>query len=174
MRPAFRALFILGGYFLAYFVAIQAVALRVSRTSVQDAQASAGMHAFGDMMLFIAVFGVTALVPTVAVLLWLRRSKRFWTVLSAIVLPIAITAPLAAVLFALGRHVQPSLLATLAAFSVLRILIAPICALVFLVCSLIAPEHRARLVLLAATAMEVVACVCGGFFWVAPFLFHKP
>ena len=94
-----------------------------SATSGPDAQASSGMYAFGDSYLFIAVFGLLALLPTGPTLFFLRPYRRVWSVLSAAGLCVAITGVAAAALFALGRDaVAPSALAAWADFSVLRIL----------------------------------------------------
>jgi hypothetical protein len=48
------------------------------------------MYAFGDSYLFIAVFGVLALVPTGALLYYLRPYRRFWVVLAGFGLVLAI------------------------------------------------------------------------------------
>jgi hypothetical protein len=55
---------IIGGYVLACFAAIGIVYVYQLFTQNTSAQASAGMYAFGDLLLFIAVFGVLALFPT--------------------------------------------------------------------------------------------------------------
>jgi hypothetical protein len=93
-----------GGYVAAVLAGLAAVAIRVASTSGSDAQASSGMYAFGDLLLFVAVFGVSALVPTAAALFFLRPYRRFWTALSALGLTVALTGVAAAILFAVGRH----------------------------------------------------------------------
>jgi hypothetical protein len=92
------------GYVGAFLIASAAVAIRVANTSGADAQASSGMYAFGDSYLFIAVFGLLALVPTGAALHFLRPYRRLWVVLSALGLSVALTGAAAASLFVLGRH----------------------------------------------------------------------
>ena len=158
----------------AFLLASAVVAIRVASTSGPDAQAESGMYAAGDAMLFVAVFGVAALVPTGAALFFLRSYRRFWTVLSAIGLGIGITGLAAVVLFALGRHVPPpSPLATWAGLSVLRILVAPLHALTWLVCTVFAPYRVPRLAFLAAATMEVAVSAYGGFTWFVPLLFPR-
>jgi hypothetical protein len=130
-----------GGYIAAFLVAAAAVAIRVASTSGPDAQASSGMYAFGDAVLFAAVFGVCALVPTGAALFFLRPYRRFWTVLAALGLAVAVTGIAAVILYVVGRHATASPLATWAGLSVLRILGAPLLALGFLVCTIFSP-HR--------------------------------
>jgi len=108
MKPFPRVAVLAGGYIVAFLMASAAVAIRVANTSGPDAQASSGMYAFGDALLFVAVFGVSALVPTAAALFFLRPYRHFWTVLSALGLAVAVTGVMAAILFAVGRHARPS------------------------------------------------------------------
>ena len=77
----------------------------------------------------------------------------------------------AVILFAVGRHAAPSPLATWAAFAVLRILVAPVLALTFLVCAIFSPHRSPRLALIAATVMEVAVTACGGAVWFVPLFF---
>ena len=121
-----------------------------------------------------AVFGVCALVPTCAALFFLRPYRRFWTVLSALGLAVAVTGVTAAILFAVGRHATVLPLATWAGFSVLRILIAPLLALTFLVCTIFSPYRSPRVTLLAATVMEGAVSTYGGAVWFVPLFFHGP
>ncbi len=107
MKPIFKIALVAGGYVAAFLMASAVVAIRVANTSGPDAQASSGMYAFGDAVLFVAVFGVAALVPTGAALFFLRPYRRVWTALSASGLAVAVTGIAAAVLFALGRSATP-------------------------------------------------------------------
>ena len=163
-----------GGYIVAFLVAAAAVAIRVANTSGPEAQAAGGMYAFGDVLLFVAMFGVAALVPTGAALFFLRPYRPFWTVLSALGLAVAVTGVTAAILFAVGRDATPSALATWAGFSVLRILVAPLLALTFLVCTIFSPHRTARLACLAATVMEAAVSAYGGFVWFVPLFLQRP
>ncbi len=171
MRPLLKVALVAGGYAAAFLIASAVVAIRVASTSGPDAQASSGMYAFGDAVLFVAVFGVAALVPTAAALFFLRPYRPFWTGLSALGVVVAVTGIAAVILFAVGRHAAPSPLATWAAFAVLRILVAPVLALTFLVCAIFSPHRSPRLALLAATVMEVAVTACGGAVWFVPLFF---
>jgi hypothetical protein len=55
---------VLGGYVAACFFAGGFVYVYQLFTQDASAQASAGMYAFGDLFLFVGVFGVLALIPT--------------------------------------------------------------------------------------------------------------
>jgi hypothetical protein len=91
MKPSLKVAVVAGGYIAALLVAFAAVALDIATTSGPDAQASSGMYAFGDALLFVAVFAACALVPTGAALFFLRPYRHFWTVLSALGLAVAVT-----------------------------------------------------------------------------------
>lgn len=68
MKPFLKSGVVAVGYIAAFLIASAAVGVRLANTSGPDAQASSGMYAFGDALLFVAVFGVAALVPTGAAL----------------------------------------------------------------------------------------------------------
>jgi hypothetical protein len=161
------------GYLLAFLIACAVVAVRIASTSGPDAQASSGMYAFVDALLFTAVFGVCSLVPTGAALFFLRPYRRFWTMLAVLVLAVAITGVTAAVLFAAGRHATASPLATLAMLSVLRILVAPLFAITFLVFGVFSPYRSPRFACLAGSALEIAVSAYGGSVLVAPLLFER-
>jgi len=173
MNASLKVGVVVGGYVAAFLVASAAVGIRLANTSGPDAQASSGMYAFGDAVLFVAVFGVGALVPTGAALFFLRPYRPFWTVLSAFGLGIAVTGLAAVAAFAIGRHAAPSPMATWAAFSVLRILIAPLFALTFLVCAVFSPYRFPRLALLTGTVMEAAVSAYGGLIWFVPLFFSR-
>ena len=175
MKSALKVTLVAGGYVAAFLAASAAVAIRMAATSGPDAQAASGMYAFGDSVVFVAVFGVLALVPTGGALYFLRPYQRFWMVLSLSCLAVAVTGLSAAILFAFGRHATPpSPLAMLAGLSVLRILVAPLLALTFLVCALFTPHRSPRLTLLAATAMETAVTACAGAVWFIQVFLHRP
>ena len=167
MKPVAKVALVAGGYIAAFLIAYAAVAIRIASTSGPEAQASSGMYAFGDAFLFITVFSVSALGPTGTALFFLRPHRRFWTVLSALALAVAATGMAAAVLFGIGRQATASPLATWAQASVLRILVAPLLALTFLVCALLSPYRPQRLALLAATATEAAVSAYAGLTWLA-------
>jgi hypothetical protein len=77
MKPVLKVAIVAGGYLLAFLMACAAVALHAALLSEPGAQASAGMSAFGDLILFVAVFGAIALLPTgAAVFFLLSKNKK--------------------------------------------------------------------------------------------------
>ncbi len=113
------------GYVVAFLIAGTVVAVRVANTSGPEALASSGMYAFGDTVVFAAVFSVGSLLPTCAALLFLRPYRRFWLVLSSVALAVAASGVAGALLFAVGRHETATSLAMWASASVLRMLFSP-------------------------------------------------
>src|SRR5438067_153767 len=98
MKTRIRIGLILAGYVAAVLIAFGALAIRLASTR-GSAQASGGMYAFGDSLLFLAVFGVAALAPTTGALYFLRSHRLFWTVLAVLALVIAVTGLAAIVLY---------------------------------------------------------------------------
>ena len=75
MKPVFKLAIVAGGYLLAFLIAVAVVALHLALTQESGNQASGGMSAFGDLVLFVASFGAAALVPTGAAgwFLWSKK-----------------------------------------------------------------------------------------------------
>lgn len=174
MKSSLKVTLVAGGYVAAFLAASAVVAIRMAATR-GDPQAAGGMFAFGDSIVFVAVFGVLALLPTGAALYFFRPYRRFWMVLSLLCLAVAVTGLTAAILFAAGRHAMPpSPLVMWAGLSLLRILVAPLLALGFLVCALLTPYRSPRLAFLAATAIEAALTACAGAVWFVVVFLHRP
>jgi hypothetical protein len=77
MKALVKSGVVVAGYVAAVLAASAAVAVRIANTSGPDAQASAGMYALGDSLLFVAVFSAVALVPT-GLALWFLRPYRWF------------------------------------------------------------------------------------------------
>jgi len=165
LRPIFKVGVVVLGYVAAIGIAWMATAIHQVSTRA-DAQGADGMYAAGDMFLFLAVFGVVAIVPTVFALYWLRSNRRFWAGLAALGVMVAATGIAAGFLFALGRHaVAPAPLALWASFSVLRILAAPIFTLGLLVSGFLSPYRLPRISLFAAAGIEGAVSAYGMLTW---------
>jgi len=145
------------GYLGAILAALGIVALYVASTSGPDRQASSGMYAFGDSLLFLGVFGLAAVPATAAGLFFLRPCLPFWRALAVAAVAIAATglAALGVCVAARAADAGPAL-HSWSAVAVLRILVAPVVALAFLVSGAFAPRPAARIALGAATVSEAV------------------
>jgi hypothetical protein len=168
MKQFIKPGIVLVGYIIAFVLASQAVAIRIANTSGPDADASAGMYAFGDGILFLAVFGTVALLPTGLALVFLRPYHVFWTALSIMALALAVTGLSAVSVYVAAYHgLLPGFARqSWAALAVLRMLASPLLATCFLLAGIIAPARSSRWALLVATAMESIAgiyAVCQWF-----------
>jgi hypothetical protein len=73
MNPWAKLSLVLGGYIVACLVAYGAVYINDLLMDPAVLQGSGGMSAFGDLILFVGVFGVFALLPTGLGLFFLVR-----------------------------------------------------------------------------------------------------
>ena len=167
MRVAARVGVVAAGYVAAVAVAWVGVTLYIAATSSIDRQTYSGMTAFGDSMVFLAVFGVVSLAPTSTALFFLRPYPRFWSVLSRTAVLVAITALAALLDYVLARWSGVGFLAGVwSAVAMLRILIAPLFALAWLAAAVVAPGRGARLALVTATAIECAVFATIVLVWV--------
>ncbi len=157
MRRSVKVGAILTGYVGAFLVAFAVVSIYVALTDSPDRQASSGMYAFGDSLLFLAVFGVAAVIPTGAALYFLRPYRTFWVTLSVLTLAIAATGLAAALDYAIPPSTSGPSVSVWSALAPLRLLVAPLFALAFLLSTLFAPRRSVRIPLFAATVIETAA-----------------
>jgi hypothetical protein len=162
------------GYLASFVIAAAVVAVRVALTSGPDAQASSGMHAFGDAFLFLNVFGMCALVPTGLALYFLRPYCAFWGALGRLGIVVALTGVAAVAVYAFGRTGSPAFLTPWATFSPLRMLVAPLFAAGFLVCALVSPRGFPRVALLSAAVMEIAVSAYIAIVWFVPLVLRWP
>ena len=173
MRPVARVGLVLGGYVLAFVVASALVSVYVAATSGPDRQASGGMYGFGDGLLFLAVFGIAAVPASAAALLFLKPYRVFWRALSVAALGIAASSLAALIGYVAARTADaPSLLHTRSGLAALRILVAPLFALGFLLSGLLAPNRSSRFALLVATVVEAATFAYVALIWFHPFGAH--
>jgi len=166
MRPAAKAGIVVAGYIAAVAVALVVMRVYIAATSGQDRQTFGGMYAFGDSLLFLGVACVGAVPAAGAALFFLRSHRGFWKILAIGGLATAATGILAAALFFATRSATGSgVLQSWAMLTPLRILAAPMLALVFLLAGLFAPTRAARACLASAAAIEVVAFVSVAYTW---------
>ena len=150
-----RAGWLLTGYLLALLLAVTAVATTRMLAGNPGDAASSGMAAFGDALIFLAVFAIGSIPPTGAALFLLRSRRAFWPVLAAL----ALTFALAGIVAFIAWFVNPRSVA--AGLGFMRILLAPLAALLCLLGGLFAPRRGAKITLFAAAAVE--ALMFGGW-----------
>jgi hypothetical protein len=152
-----------GGYVAALLLAIGVVSLYIDRTDGPDRDLYSGMYAFGDALLFLMVFGVASIVPTLLMIWFLAQSRKFWVGLSFLALGAA-AATLAAVAVVVANPPNEALtgIYAFAILSVPLIFASPFLFVSFSVCAWFSPEGSIRSCLLGAAAIEF-ACSAYGF-----------
>lgn len=162
---------VIGGYVIAIMVAMSVLAAHVSVTSVPDRDASSGMHAFGDALLFIFVFGAASVAPTGLALYFLRAARLFWWFVCLVAFAVAMTGLRSVMSVAdFQSHASESLWSALA---VPRIFVAPLLAALFAVSGMFAPCRMHRWGLFAASGIECAISVFGFVHWLLPIIFTK-
>jgi hypothetical protein len=166
MKTSSRVLLVVAGYLLAGVIAWAVVAVYAAVTIGPDRQAYGAMFAFGDSVLLLGVFAVASLPATGAALFFLRPYPTFWRVFAVGAVAIALTGlvVLADALMSRGSTAG-AVLGRWAVLSPIRTLVAPVLAMIFLLCGLLAPTRRTRLTLLATAAVELVLFASVAFIW---------
>jgi hypothetical protein len=147
MNRLLKLALVLVGYIAALLLTCAFFYVRGLLTRNDTSQASAGMQAFADLILFVGMFGFLSLVPTALALYFLRSWEKFWTVFSFACLAFAATGPVAAALIQRNW-------AIIGFLGLPRVLGAPLLCLAFLISAVIAPPRCSRWPLLAAAALE--------------------
>jgi len=169
MNPAYpRVGTVFLGYVAAVVLGVIAVSARIALTVGPESQASSGMYAFGDAILFLLVFGSISLLPTGLGLMYLRAWHPFWPVLAIGCAAMASTALAALVLLIATRTLDTSTtLGMLGSASVLRVFPAPFLALSYLLAAAFSPHRASRWALVGSSIAEIALCVAAGLTWFA-------
>jgi hypothetical protein len=168
MKSSSKVTLAVAGYGVALVIAAVVVSISVAATNGPDRQASSGMFAFGDSILFLGVFAFAAIPAIGAALYFLRPSPTVWRIISVGALAVATTGVAALATYLVRSNVTlGSNIAKWSELSPLRILLAPLLAIAFILSALFAPTRTARTALLFAGVIEMVV-----FIWVALTWFH--
>lgn len=165
MSRTAKVLLVVAGYAIALLVALGVTHAHQVATSGPAWQGYSGMLAFGDSILFLGVFGVTAVPATGAALYFLRPVRMFWQIAAIMALAIAATALAAFVGYLLFRGTLATDINFLVALSPIRVLLAPLFGTAFLLGLVFAPSRPVRLAFLAATVIEPVVFVTIALIW---------
>jgi hypothetical protein len=169
MTRTAKILLIFAGYAIALLVALGVTHAHQVATSGPAWQGYSGMLAFGDSVLFLGVFGLTAVPATGAALYFLRPVRVFWRVASIVALTIAATGIAAFLGYLMFGSTEPaSGIGLWVSLTPLRILLAPLFGAAFFLGLLFAPSRSARLAFLAATVIEAVIFIWVVFMWWLP------
>lgn len=165
VRPGRRGWLVAAGYVLALVGAGAFVAWRQGLIDPRDAAASSGMHAFGEVVSFLAVASVLSLVPTFLLLRILRESERGSAAVSKLLLLWAATAPVAVLATAAassgpaGQPMSSPFLALASAFGILRLFVSPVALVAILLAAGAFAQPRPRRRLRRAAGLEAAGLV---------------
>jgi len=173
MKKPVKIGIVIVGYILACVAAYVATYINELATRSTDAQASQGMFAFGQSILFLLVFGGLALIPTVLTFYFLRSSEKFWNGFAVLCLVFSIIGLIIVIANALMNanvlHIAESSATVISLFGVLGAFGAPILIIGFLVLAVIAPSRRPRVLLFASAGLEIL----GGSYVLVSFLLFQ-
>ena len=157
------------GYGAALLVALGVVWAYIEFTAGPQREESGGMYAFGDFLLFVAVFGMVSTIPTIVTLILLRQSRPFWIFMSVAALAVASTS--IAEVVAMLAVPQSTNLFVMLAFP--RLFMSPFFAAAFGMAAWAAPDRQFRWCLLAAMAMECAGAAYCFFHWFVPLFLSR-
>lgn len=170
MRARAKLGWVLCGYVLAVVVAWLAVGANIALTKRADSQASSGMYAFGDALLFLAVFCAASVPATGGALYCMRPYAPFWRALSVAALASSVTGIAAFCVYFAGSILGAgSPLQSWSAGATLRILAAPLIALALALSALFAPLRPTRILLWSVAVFEAAAFAAVVVTWLVPF-----
>jgi len=173
MRAPAKVGLVAAGYVGAFLVASAVVAIYIAAKAGPARQTYGAMYDFGDSILFLAVLAVAAVPATGAALFFLRPHRSFWLAICVAAPAVAVTALVAMIQYVAGQGAAGAAAHTAwSALAVLRILASPLFAGAFFLSGLLAPGRAFRLVLFAATLIEMVVCSWVTLTWFHPFQAH--
>lgn len=156
MKGSTKLVLIAAGYAGALIAAFAAVHVRQILTQGPEAQASSGMYAFGDVLLFIGVFAGLSMGPTAAALYFLRPFGKFWTAASITALVLSGSSWVMVIMNALNciPLINKSLRTPFEVLGLMSVGASPFPAAAFFICALPAPERLNQRLLLTAAGIE--------------------
>jgi hypothetical protein len=122
------------------------------------------MTALGDSLTALAIFAVLSAPVSALALYWARPYPWFWQGALGFAIPIVATSLIAALAFLPAFRASAH---TWVMAAPLRILLAPIVGLLFLLIAIFCPRPAYRLAFLAATAIEAVVFIGVVIYWMA-------
>jgi hypothetical protein len=150
--PLGKVGWVLTGYVLAVLIAAAVLTCEYAAYYVLGVHISnGGMQAFGDFLLFVAVFTVASIPASLLALRFLAACTAFWSAFAGVALAIGFAGLAASVEVIVGQR------SMLADYAFLLVLSSPFCALLFGVLGFFAPIRSCRQTLFAASATEVIA-----------------
>lgn len=140
-------------------VAMAAVWLRAYLFPLPPAEASGGMAAFGDFLLFVGVFSLAAIVPTALLFRMLQSSPAFWIVWSSVAALLTATGLVAGVAYVTPSLIRAQQFQMIHTIAPLRVLGAVPLAIGFILSAVLAPQRGTKKIFLGCAGVEFVTTV---------------
>jgi len=162
-----KLVLVVAGFVVAALVTVMAVGL-YSQLYPQRMADPSGMAAFGDALLLVFLFAISAALPTLLTLAFLTRTAGFWAVWSVLSLSAA-----ALVLAAAANMILPRWLPAwqgvplLGTRAVPAVLAAPLLLALFAASAWLAPGRRARRAAQLSAVLAGLAMLIGFSHWLA-------
>jgi len=144
------------GFAASIVVAASVVWLRALVFPLPQVEASGGMAAFGDFLLFGGVFSLFAIIPTIRLLRTLEGCPSFWKTWSSIAMLITATGLIAGIAYLAPSNTHSQQLQMINVLSPLRLLGAVPLAIGFILSALHTPQSTTKKIFLGCAGMEVV------------------
>lgn len=154
------------GFMTAFCVAAAVVWLRNRLFTLAPADASSGMAAFGDLVLFGGVLILGSAVPAVWLLQSLRGVRGFWPVWTAVAVFLALTGLISGFLYVTPNFTGAHHFPAIHSLAPLRILSAVPLAIGFALSGALAPLQTSRIVLFGCAAAEGIILAAAALKWV--------
>ena len=151
------------GFALAAALGIGAVWLHAALFPLPPAEASGGMAAFGDFILFVGVFTVAAIFPTIRLLKLLHGSPLFWSACSVAAVLVTMTGIVAGATYLLPGLRNQEELAAVLMFAPLRILGAFPLSIASALAGVVAPRKTESKILLGCASLEALIFIAAIF-----------
>lgn len=145
---------IIFGFVLALVVAAAAVWLHTALSSLPPEEASGGMAAFGDLVLFIGVFCIFAVMPTLRLLKLLQGCRAFWWVWGCVAALVSATGAVAGLVYLAPDLTHAQQFPLIASLAPLRILATLPLVVAFALSGVFAPLGWNRKTLVGCASVE--------------------
>lgn len=147
---------IIFGFVLALGVAAAAVWLHTALSSLPPEEASGGMAAFGDLVLFVGVFCIFAVVPSFRLLKLLQGCRAFWWAWGSVAALISVTGVVAGLVYLAPDFTHAQQFPLIASLAPLRILATLPLVVAFALSGLFAPQRWTRKLLVGCASAEAI------------------
>lgn len=145
------------GFATAFAAAAGAVWLRSVLFPWPAEEASGGMAAFSDLLLFAGVLSLAAVVPTIRLLRLLSDCAAFWAVWSSVAVVVTLTGLVASAAYLAPGQIRIRPFPMIQTLAPLRLLGAAPLAIGFVLSAFLTPHRRAKVIFAGCAGIEIAS-----------------